>query len=62
MPSGTAENPPVLWIAGGLLVWIVLAVLAGVVLGRGIRLADRRDARASALSTADLPAGFASAA
>lgn len=29
------------WIVGGLAVWVVVAVALGVVLGRGIRLADR---------------------
>jgi hypothetical protein len=29
------------WIVGGLAVWVVVAVVLGVVLGRGIRLADR---------------------
>ncbi|MGY1774417.1 hypothetical protein ACI8AV_01020 [Geodermatophilus sp. SYSU D00804] len=30
------------WIVGGLAAWVVVAVALGVVLGRGIRLADRR--------------------
>ncbi|PWW21819.1 hypothetical protein JD79_00960 [Geodermatophilus normandii] len=30
-----------MWIVGGLAVWVVVAVALGVVLGRGIRLADR---------------------
>ncbi|WP_369255641.1 hypothetical protein [Geodermatophilus amargosae] len=30
------------WIVGGLAVWVVVAIALGVVLGRGIRLADRR--------------------
>jgi hypothetical protein len=33
-----------MWIGGGLLCWLVVAALLGVVVGRGIRLADRRDA------------------
>lgn len=32
------------WIALGLLGWMLLAVLAAVIIGRGIRLADRRAA------------------
>jgi hypothetical protein len=47
-----------LWIAGGLVAWVVVAVLVAVVLGRGVRLADRRAARDAVLTTADLPAGF----
>ena len=39
--------------------WAVLAVLAAVVLGRGIRLADRRSPGTGvALTTADLPDDF----
>lgn len=33
-----------LWVVGGLVVWAAVAGLVGVVLGRGIRLADRRAA------------------
>jgi hypothetical protein len=51
-----------LWFVGGLVVWFVLAALAAVVLGRGIRLADRRAADDAVLTTADLPAGFVPAA
>ena len=50
------------WIVGGLVVWFLAAVLVGLVVGRGIRLADRRAARATVLTTADLPAGFVPAA
>lgn len=47
------------WIVGGLVVWLVLAVAVAVLLGRGVRLADRRSAGTGvALTTADLPAGF----
>jgi hypothetical protein len=49
-----------LWLVCAL--WLVLALLVAVVLGRGIRLADRRDARAVVLTTADLPADFVPAA
>lgn len=31
-----------MWIVGGLGLWIVLALLAAVVIGRGTRLADER--------------------
>ncbi|CCG01363.1 hypothetical protein [Blastococcus saxobsidens] len=37
---------PWLWIVGGLVVWLVLATLLAVVIGRGIRLADRGTAPA----------------
>jgi hypothetical protein len=48
-----------LWILGGLAVWIVVAVLLAVVIGRGIRLADRRSPGTDApLTTADLPASL----
>ena len=40
-----------LWI---LTAWLVVATGAGIVLGRGIRLADRRE-RDAVLTTADLP-------
>ncbi|TFV53706.1 hypothetical protein [Blastococcus sp. TF02A-35] len=44
-----------LWIAGVLAVWLVVATLAAVVIGRGIRLADERSpASAGLLSTAEL--------
>ncbi|MGY1604664.1 hypothetical protein [Geodermatophilus sp. SYSU D00815] len=50
-----------LWALGGLTVWLVVALLVGLVVGRGIRLADRRSADEGAvLTTADIP-GFASA-
>ncbi|MGR7024964.1 hypothetical protein [Geodermatophilus sp. URMC 62] len=52
------------WIAGGLAAWVVVAVALGVVLGRGIRLADERSPGTGAgrrLTTASLsdprPAG-----
>jgi hypothetical protein len=35
--------------------WVAVALLVAVVVGRGIRLADRR---ARTLTTADLPEGF----
>ena len=45
-----------LWMAGGLVVWLVLATLLGVVIGRGIQLADRGTAASyPTLVTADLP-------
>ncbi|WP_448642065.1 hypothetical protein [Geodermatophilus sp. URMC 63] len=34
------------WVLGGLLVWTLIAVASGVVLGRGVRLADQRSAAA----------------
>jgi hypothetical protein len=48
-----------LWIVGGLVVWLVVAFLLAVVLGRGIRLADRRSPGTGVpLTTADLPGAF----
>jgi hypothetical protein len=41
------------WVLGGLAVWLVVAVVLGVLLGRGIRLADRRET--GPLTTADIP-------
>ncbi|MGY1659617.1 hypothetical protein ACI78Q_00140 [Geodermatophilus sp. SYSU D00705] len=43
---------------GVLLVWVLLAVVVAVVVGRGIRLADERSGVPASLTTADLPAGF----
>ncbi len=34
-------HPVWTWIVGGLAVWVIVAVALGVVLGRGIRLANR---------------------
>jgi hypothetical protein len=49
-----------LWVLGGLLGWLVVALLVGLVIGRGIRMADRETPDTGALlTTADLPAGFA---
>lgn len=49
------------WILGAVAVWAVLAVVAGVVIGRGIRMAEqRRPGAAAILTTADLP-GYAAA-
>lgn len=51
-----------LWVVGGLAVWTGVAFVVAVVLGRGIRLADRRtlDVGAGAvLTTADVPVGSA---
>ncbi len=45
------------WVVGALAVWLGLAVLAGVVIGRAIKLADTRRSDSRPLSTADLP-GF----
>jgi hypothetical protein len=59
--GATAEDgqPWLLWIAGGLAVWTAVAFLFAVVIGKGIRMADRQAGvpdDASALTTADLPA------
>jgi hypothetical protein len=32
------------WVGAGLLCWLLVGALLGVVLGRGIRLADRHEA------------------
>jgi hypothetical protein len=48
-----------LWIVGGLVGWVLLAGLVAVVVGRGIRIADRRspgNGVARELTTADVPA------
>ena len=45
----------------GIAVWFVLAVLVAVVVGRGIRLADRRAGSAAVLTTADLPSDLVAA-
>src|SRR3954470_14777937 len=53
-----------LWVVGGLAVWSVVAVLFAVILGRGIRLADRRSLGVGLddlLTTADLPASLRAA-
>ncbi|SNT01404.1 hypothetical protein SAMN06893096_11316 [Geodermatophilus pulveris] len=38
---------------GGLVVWMIAALVVGVLLGRGIRLADVRDRADRPLTTAD---------
>jgi hypothetical protein len=43
-----------LWVLGGLLAWLVLAVLVAVVIGRGIRLADRHAAGSVPLTVEEL--------
>jgi len=37
------------WILGGLTAWLAVALLVGIVLGRGIRLAERREIEAGAV-------------
>ena len=51
----TADNDTVwwVWVLGALVVWALVAVVVGVLIGRGIRLADQRSP--SMLTTADLP-------
>lgn len=47
------------WIAGGLVVWLVLATALALVIGRGIRLADKRSFGIGVPNTtADLPDAF----
>src|SRR4051812_5294871 len=62
-PTAAADEGSVwwLWVLGGLAVWSVIALLFAVVLGRGIRLADRRSLGTGLddlLTTADLPASL----
>lgn len=54
------ENVWWVWVLGAVVVWTSAAAVVGVVVGRGIRLADqRRPGAASVLTTADVP-GLAS--
>jgi hypothetical protein len=49
------------WVVGGLAVWLVVGLLFGIVLGRGVRLADERSPGtgvSAPLTTADLPASL----
>jgi hypothetical protein len=47
------------WVLGVLAGWLLVATVIGVVIGRGIRLADRRTSGIGApMTTADLPAAF----
>jgi hypothetical protein len=47
------------WVVGVLVVWVAIAVVLALVIGRGIRLADRRSSGTGvALTTADLPGAF----
>jgi hypothetical protein len=47
------------WVLGVLAVWVVVGMLVALVIGRGIRMADRRSPGTGvAMSTADLPASF----
>jgi len=47
------------WVLGGLIVWIVVGAAFALLIGRGIRIADRRSPGTGvAMSTADLPAAF----
>ena len=51
-----------MWVAGGLVVWLVVATALAMVIGRSISLADRRElGRAIPLTTADLPDSFVAA-
>jgi hypothetical protein len=44
VPAGStaADGGVVMWLVGALGIWLVLALLVGVVIGRGTRLADER--------------------
>jgi hypothetical protein len=51
-----------LWVLGGLVGWLVVAVAVGLILGRVIRVADERAPRTGPIgvvASADLPAGLA---
>ena len=52
--SRPAADDHSVWMIWVLTAWLVVATVAGVVLGRGIRLADSRSHDA-VLTTADLP-------
>ena len=54
-----ADNQSVwwLWVLGGLVAWVVVAFAVAVVIGRGVRMADRRAGEGAVLTTADLEAG-----
>jgi hypothetical protein len=59
-----ADGPSVwwLWVVGGLALWTGIAFVVAVVLGRGIRLADKRSLSAGAgavITSADVPVGVA---
>jgi hypothetical protein len=41
------------WVLAGVAAWLVLAVLVGVLVGRGIRLADRKAAGSRAAAAAE---------
>lgn len=43
------------WILSSVVLWTVAAAIAGVVIGRGIRLAEQGRTRADVLTTADVP-------
>jgi hypothetical protein len=45
-------------VIGVLILWVLMALVVAVVIGRGIRLSDARSATERPLTTADLPAGF----
>ncbi|WP_147252172.1 hypothetical protein [Blastococcus sp. TF02-09] len=47
------------WILGGLALWLVVAVAGGIVLGKGMRLADQHAQHPSLLTTANLPVAAA---
>jgi hypothetical protein len=47
------------WVVGGLVGWLVVAAGLALLIGRGVRIADRRSPGTGAtLTTADLPASF----
>ena len=50
------------WVVGVLVVWLVVAIALALLIGRGIRLADRRSPGTGVALTADLPASSPTAA
>ena len=58
--DGPADDRDVtwVWVLGGLTLWLVLAIAGGIVLGRGMRLADQRSEAVRVLTTADLPSSM----
>ena len=46
-----------LWVVGGLVAWVIVAFAVAVVIGRGVRIADRRVGEGAVLTTAHPEAG-----
>jgi hypothetical protein len=62
MGMAPADDDGMEAVVGVLIVWVLVSLVAAVVIGRGIRLADVCASRGGTpLTTADLPEGFAAA-